>query len=466
MMSQCGKFLLNLGSNVLLTRLLTPEDYGLVGMVTAITGFITLFKDLGLSAATIQRDEINHEQVSVLFWVNTALSIVTMLVTIAIAPAIASFYGEPRLIGIAIALSCGFLMSGLGIQHYALLNRQMRFTTLIAIDLFSTTIGIIAAIIAALLGAEYWAIVCLTLFSAGTNTLAAWVACGWRPQLPRTRSGVRSILAFGGNLTGFNFLSYFARNADNMLIGKVWGAQQLGLYAKAYQLLVLPLSQVNAPITRVAIPALSRLHQEPEKFRRHYLKALSMISFVTLPAIVFFLVTTEETITLVLGSQWIEAVPIARVLSVAALVQPICNTAEWLYTATGRTDRMFKWGLVFSPCIVLSFIIGLPHGAQGVAISYAVAMLLQAIPCLYFATKNTSIRLYDIWIAVSPALISAAVAGLSCVCITRAMHSSLLLWQLEFLNALSMSLLYLLFVFYVFKQKDFYLSVLSGLRKR
>ncbi len=465
MVAQALKFGLSLVSNVVLARLLTPQDYGLIGMATAVIGFVELFKDLGLSMATVQKEQINHEQVSTLFWVNVVLSIATALITAAIAPAIAWFYHEPRLIWITLALTGGFIIGGLGVQHSALLNRQMEYKLLMFNDVFSMTIGILAAIVTACYGSGYWALVIMPLVTGFVNTLGVWIACRWRPGLPVWKSGIGSMLAFGGNMTGFSTINYFARNIDNILIGRYWGTQQLGLYAKAYQLLLLPISQINVPITAVAIPSLSRLQHDPQQFRQYYLKAISIVAFLTMPIITFMSVTSEEIIELLLGSQWRDATLIFRLLSISAFVQPICNTAGWLYISTGRTDRMFKWGIFSSSSIVASFLIGLPHQASGVALCYAIVMLAQALPCMYYATRNTSITVLNVLQAVKPALISSVLASLLVFSIKIAIASSLPMWITIIIYSIVMSLVYIWLMLYVFKMKAFYLSFLHELKK-
>ena len=207
-------------------------------MVVVVTGFVSMFKDLGLSNATIQKEEINAEQISTLFWVNVALSVTILLLTASLAPAVAWFYGDSRLTLITLVYAVGFLFGGLTVQHEALLRRQMRFTALAVTDIVSLIAGIVTALVLGWYGARYWALVANQLVVGFTNTVAVWALCRWRPGLPVRNSGVRSMLVFGRNLTGFSIINYFARNLDNMLIGKFWGSQQLGLYAKAYQLLL------------------------------------------------------------------------------------------------------------------------------------------------------------------------------------------------------------------------------------
>jgi PST family polysaccharide transporter len=216
---QAANFVLKLGSTAVLARLLTPADFGLIAMVTAVTGFVEMFKEAGLSMATIQRAEINHRQISTLFWINLGLSILLMFVVVGLAPAVAWFYGEPQLLWITIALGAMFPLGGLTIQHVALLRRQMRFGTLVSIDVTSNAVGIAAAITAAAFGARYWALVIMMAASGAANAALVWITCPWVPGLPKRGAGVRPMLAFGGNLTGFAFINYWARSADNVLIG-------------------------------------------------------------------------------------------------------------------------------------------------------------------------------------------------------------------------------------------------------
>ena len=214
--------------------------------------------------STVQIAETSHRQVSTLFWINVAFGAAVMLLTAACSPLIAWFYGEPRLIRITLALAVSFLFAGLTVQHQALLRRQMRFATLAAVEVTAVLVGAGIAIVSTFFGVKYWALVVMYLGIAATTMVGVWLSCRWRPGPPVRGSGVRSMLAFGGNLTAVNLLGYVARNMDKVFIGKVWGAGVLGLYGKAYEMLLLPIQQINTPVTSVAIPTLSRLqHKAP-----------------------------------------------------------------------------------------------------------------------------------------------------------------------------------------------------------
>lgn len=406
--SQGLKFFTSMTGTVVLARLLTPQDYGLIGMVAVVTGFVSMFKDMGLSVATIQKEEISADQISTLFWVNVVLSILVMLLTAAIAPGVAWLYGETRLTMITVGFAVGFLFGGLTVQHEALLRRQMRFRALAVTEIISLFVGLVVAIALAWRGAAYWALVANHLAQGASYAIGIWIVCGWRPGRPVRYSGVRSMLVFGGNLTGFHVVNYFARNLDNMLIGLFWGSRQLGLYGKAYQLLLLPIDQINAPIAAVAVPALSRLTDSPERYRNAYLRILEKIGMVTMPGMAFMIATSDWIVALILGPQWSEASRIFALLGIAAMTQ-FANTTGWLFMTQNRAHHMFQWGLIGGTITVLAIILGLPWGATGVAISYSLTIVCIVVPLLfYFVGREGPVRTSDFYRTIAPSACAAS----------------------------------------------------------
>jgi O-antigen/teichoic acid export membrane protein len=398
-------------STIVMARLLTPAEFGLIAMIAAVTSFMGQFNELGLSQATIQHEDLKHQQVTNLFWINAALGVLSAILVMALAPAIVWFYHEPRLFWLTIALGVGFLFGGFSVQHQALIQRQMRIGTLSLINIMSCFLAIAVGIAAALMGAGVWALVYMPLVEGFVRVVAVWLACPWRPGLPLRGSGTWRMLIFGGNLTGANVVNYFSRNVDSMLIGRRWGAEPLGLYSKAYALLLMPIRQVTTPIAMVAIPALSRLQSEPQRYRRFYLKAVSLIACTTIPAVVFLIVMSGEVITVVLGRQWTGASAIFAILGVCALIQPVLNSTGWLYVSIGRTDRMFKGTIVWSIAAVASFFIGLPYGAVGVATAYTIFNLVFVIPFIHYAVEPTPVRTVDVLKAVWLWFAAGLIAG-------------------------------------------------------
>jgi O-antigen/teichoic acid export membrane protein len=397
------RFVITIAATSVMARLLKPSDYGLIGMVAFFTNFVAMFKDLGLSIATIQKAEINFKQVSTLFWLNVAFSLAITALTITLSPLISWFYGDPRLVSVTAVTAIGFLFGGLTVQHEALLRRQMRFFSLAAIAMASMIAGYIVGIYLAWRGFSYWALVFSQLALLFVNTIGVWLVCRWRPGLPGRNSGVRSMIAFGRNFTGFSIINYFSRNLDSLLLGKFWGANQLGLYNRAYQLMTLPIDQINEPVTSVAIPALSRIKDADERYRQAYRRMLEKIAMFTMPGVVFMMATSDWIVQIVLGPQWSATSRIFLVLGVTGLFQPIANTSGWLFLTQGRSRDMFHWGLISGPITMASIVLGLHWGAMGVATSYALTRVILSDPLLFwFVGRKGPVRTRDFYHTIAP----------------------------------------------------------------
>lgn len=411
MVAQAMKFMLQMCSTIVLARLLTPDDYGLIGMVTVVIKFVVLFKDLGLSTATIQRANINHKQVSTLFWINIAFGIFVALLVAGLSPLIAWFYKEPRLINITTALAFIFICRALSVQHEALLKRQMMFNILAKIDVLSMLSAVVIAIITATQGSGYWSIVYMLLMMSTVNTIGVWIACPWRPGLPRRNANVRSMLAFGSNLTGFKIANYLSLNLDNILIGRLWGTVALGLYAKAYQLVLLPMDQINAPLTTIALPALSRITEDQEKYQNYYYKAVLSVTSIGMPLVGYMFATADQLIPFVLGDKWSDAVPIFLFLAIPAFLGTLEPAMAWAYQSLGRADRQFRSGLVISILTAIAFVIGVRWGAIGVAAALGITRPLIIIPSLIYCYRNTPLSLQGLFLSIyRPALASISAA--------------------------------------------------------
>ena len=276
-------FVVRTGSLMIMARLLDPKDFGLVGMVTAVIGVFNVFRDFGLSTATVQRKEVTNEQVSTLFWINLAVGTILAVLTVAIAPLVVRFYHEPRLLGVTAALASGFVFNAAGVQHTASLERRMRFTTLSAIDIISLLTSTGVGIAMARSGFGYWSLVASTILAPFTYTLCVWIAAGWVPGLPSRNVGVRSMMRFGSTITANGLVMYISSNFEKVLLGRYWGVDAVGIYGRAYQLINIPTDNLNSAAGGVAFAALSRVKDEPNRLRNFFLKGYSLILSLTIP---------------------------------------------------------------------------------------------------------------------------------------------------------------------------------------
>lgn len=412
LLSQAFKFILQIGSTVFLARLLTPEDYGLIGMVTVALNFLNLFKDIGLSQATIQKAEINQAQVSNLFWVNVFISFLVALLLFLLAPVIVWFYQEPRLLMITKVLAISFFVSGLSLQHLALLKRQMLFGKIIAVEMTSQFFGLVVGIISAIYGLGYWSLVIMQVTQPIIRFVGIWLNCHWIPSLPSRNTGVKDMLNYGWNLTGFNVLNFFSRNLDNILIGKYWGTDALGLYAKAYQLLLLPIQQINAPVANIALPALSRLQLEPERYQRVYYQMILFTTTLGMPIVIFSLVDTEKIILLLLGEKWIGMVPIFRALAPPAYLGTFNIAFGLVFNSLNKTLFQLKWGIFSSLCYSLSFLISVRYGVMALAITYSVVFSMLVFLLIFIGFQDTPIKATTFLKTISKPIMASISSGL------------------------------------------------------
>ncbi len=388
---QAISFGLTVLSTALMVRLLTPEDYGLVMMVTAITGFITIFQNLGLSSAIIQKESISQDQVNAIFWVNVLISLGIALIVASLAPLLVYLYKENRLLNITLVFSLSIFFAGFAPQHYALLKRQMNFKALSLIQIGSAVISVVIGISLAYAGFGYWAIVASMISKSVISTIGVWLACDWKPNFSFNSSKINSFLRFGSGIAAFDLINYFSRNLDNVLIGKYRGSVALGLYSKAYQLLMLPITLLRDPLNSVALPALSSLQNDKDKFRSFYKRFIFTLSFFSMPFVIYLAVFSEELIILLLGEKWLSASYVFKLLAISSFIQPVETTRGLIMTATGKTKRHFFWGVINAVFVITGFLIGIQWGMEGIAISYAIVNYLILLPSLQYGFKGTPI---------------------------------------------------------------------------
>ena len=418
--SDGAQLVLGFVSTLVLARILTPSDFGLVAIVVSITAFVSTIHDFGLPMATVQRQSITHAELSALFWLNFKLAALVALVLAALAPAIAWFYGASQLTGITLVTTVGIFVVGLSTIHMGLLQRQMRFGAITGIETCGVAAGVATGIAAALLGAGFWALVLQQLTTNVTIGAALWLISRWRPGPPRRASGVgetdhegvRSMVSYGKYLTCARVVNSLGKNLDVVLVGKFAGAASAGLYQKAKQWAGLTFWRLYSPLTDVLVASFSRLQPDPSRYRAYFRKAVMGLYFVTAPAMTFAVVEAREIIMLLLGPKWSAAVPIFRVMAVGAFAGSVTHVAKWAYLAEGSTKRQLTWSLISTPLLVAGVVAGLWWGALGVAYGHAAATCLLAFPGLRYALHGSSLHISDfaraVWRPALAAILAAA----------------------------------------------------------
>jgi PST family polysaccharide transporter len=397
-------------ATVVLARLLTPRDFGLVTIVTTFSLLLSNCGLNGITEAVVQRDKLNHGLASNLFWVNMGSG---ALLTVAFAGAgslIARVFGEPLVAHIAVGMSITIILSSVSVLHLALLKRAMRFSAVNGNDMVARAVSVIVSILFGWAGWGYWALVMGACALQLSTTVGAWALCRWMPGRPREASGTGTMLAFALHTYARFSLNYFARNADNLLVGWRFGAHALGFYKKAYDLFSLSASQLVASPTVVAVSALSRVREEQTQYRRYLLAAMTVMAFLGMGISGYLTLISKDLIRVLLGPGWDSAAHIFAYFAPGIGAMILYGTHGWIHLSIGRADRWLRWGIVEWTVTILLFVAGLPWGPQGIASAWSLSYWIMIVPAMWYAGRpiglGVSPMIHVVWRYLLASLLS------------------------------------------------------------
>lgn len=402
--------LIQFGALILLARLLTPSETGLVTMVAALAGFGGLIADLALTNVTARSSQLTHGQCSNLFWLRLLLGGMVAALLLVAAPWVSHFYGDPRAGAALSVLTVGLVLNALGAQHAALLNRNLRFVVMARVAIASTVVTSGVSVATAFHGWGYWALIAGALAGNACSLLLLWRGCQWRPSLPRRRAGTRALMTEGAQLSSFGVLGYISGNVSQVVIGRAWGAAEAGLYVRGANLQAQMLAVLWAPLDAIAGPAMARLRAEPERMARYYYRVSTLLVTAAVPVVFLGLALPLELTRVLLGPQWDASAEVLRWLAVGALPTVVSHTAGWVFYSMSSARAVIRWGLIGWPAMILATLVGSAFGAVGIAVALSSANLLLMVPCLLTAFGGTRIRMGTLLRAFTPA---AAAAGLA-----------------------------------------------------
>ena len=408
---QYGNGVLQILAAVILARLLTPADFGLVAIIAVLTSFAPVLIDFGLGDATTQRRKITPSQISSLFWLAAGVGLAVAVAVAACSPLIAAIYREPALEPIAICTSITFVLWGASNQHLALLRRTMQFGRLARIQLIGSLGGIAVAIALAMAGWGYWALVARPIANAACVVVGAWLGCRWRPGLPVFDDEAKSMVRFGLHVVGFSVTYNVAKSVDRIALGLFYRPDQVGYYQNAVTLYESSIFQALAQVHTVGSAALSKLQSNVAALRQKYESALSALAFFVMPAAAILAVTGEDVTAILLGERWRAAGSLLRIIALRGIPQVVEGSQGWLHLSIGRADRWRNWGIVSLGVQIVAVLAGLPFGATGVAIACVIASILIAIPSINYAGRPIGVGSALVIRAVGPQLIGAITAA-------------------------------------------------------
>lgn len=378
-----------------LARLLAPSDYGVVAMVTVITGFINIFRTLGTTSAVIQRRYINPAFLASIFWANVLLGLLATAAGIILAPGLAGFYEQPLVEPVMFWLSFSFLVSGMSSTQEAILARAMQFRTIAVVEVTASLCYAATGVGMAMTQYGVWSLVGGTLAMNACSAAMLISATRFFPKPQMDWKELKGVVSFSLNLAGFNVLNYFGRNTDSFLIGRFLGAASLGYYQFAYTLMLFPIQNISHQLGRVLLPALSHLQDDDQAFRKTYLRSCAAIAIVTFPMMVGLMATATPLILTLLGPRWLPVARIITVLAAVGMMQSVLVTVGNIYIAKGRTDLLLRTAILSNALVIPAFVIGLQWGAFGVAVAYALAYTFVSYFLFAYAFRLIDLRMSE-----------------------------------------------------------------------
>jgi PST family polysaccharide transporter len=396
-------------SLVIMARLLSPEDFGIFAILMIFVAFFNIFASMGTSQAIIHLDSPSQGTLSSIFYFNFAVGLFLFVLLYVLAWPISAFFANPDLVHYLQWIGLSFIIGALSLVQKVLLEKQMLFKRVVAIETIALALSFLVGVTAAFYDWGVYSLIIMTLFNAIVLSIGLWFSGHWRPSLSFNFKDIKLIWNYSFNLTSFSFINYFARSADQFLIGKFVGASSLGMYSLAYKIMLYPLDNISRVIVRVLFPAFSEIKHDNARFKNAYIKAISFIALVTFPLMMGLLATANTFVAVAFGDKWTGMATLLMILAPIGMMQSIVTTVGSIYLAKGNTGLMFKIGAVNAVITVLSFVVGLPYGVEGVAIAYALANLIMLYPNLKIAWNQIELGVWKGLHKLLPYFLSAAV---------------------------------------------------------
>ncbi len=419
--AQSCVFAIQLLGTVVLARMLAPSDFGLVTMVTTFSLLLSSFGLNGFTEGVLQTERITYSLASNLFWINTAGGLVVAVAFAAAGSGLAWFYGDPRITKVSMGFSLAIFFSIVPVLHLSLLKRAMRFAAVSLNDIVGRMVYVSTAIGCARLGLGYWSLVAGAIAQPFAVCVGAWILCSWLPCFPQKVPGTGRMLRYAGKVYGRFSLNYCTGNTDNLLVGWRFGPSALGFYKKAFDLFVLPSCQLLAPIAAVVIATLSRFNKDRDQYKKYFTKGLCIVAFIGMAVSADLTLIGPDVVRVLLGPKWGEAGRIFRYFAPGVGMMLIYQTQSWIHLSMGTAGRWLRWTMIELSVTVMLFLLSLHWGPIGVAAAWTASFWFLTIPAFCYATRSTQLSVPSMIASVWRYIAAAAMAGVACAGLVRAM---------------------------------------------
>lgn len=388
----------------ILARILSKGEFGIVAIAMVAINYLSVIKDLGLGAALIQRRGNIHDVADTVFTFNLVMGLLLSLFIIPLAPFISTYFNDPQVTPVLRWLGVSFFINALGSVHISRLQRDLDFRRKLIPDMGNAIVKGGVSIAMALSGYGVWALVFGQISGALVSVILVWIVMPWRPRLSLNFGLARELIRYGASIMGTDAISITTENFDSIIIGRVFGLTQLGIYGLAYRLPEMLLLSNLWVMGGVLFPAFSSIQEEPSKMRKGFLASVRLIEMIAVPICLGLIIAAHPIIMVLFGEEWLEAVPILRILAIYAWVNSIGYHVGGVYKAMGRPDILLKLSVITLVVIIPALLIGSRFGLIGVAIAQLAAMIIRRVISLVVASKLINVSLSSIFVELKPAL--------------------------------------------------------------
>jgi O-antigen/teichoic acid export membrane protein len=414
-----GNFAVQIGSVIILARLLTPSDFGIVTMVTTFSLLLCSFGLNGFTELIMQREEITDSLASNLFWINLGIGTILTLAFAGSGRLLALFYHNSAVVPVTQGMALTIGIGSLGYIHTGLLQRAMHFRTTAIIGFVGRILQCVVSIGLAMAGWHYWALVWGSVMQTATVAVGTLLFCRWIPSLPGQAKGTGSGFRFAMNVYSHFAFNYLTRNMDNLLVGWRFGAPALGFYKKAYDLFVVPEQQLLSPLSAVVVSTLSRVNRDREQFQRYFLRTITVLALLGMGIGADFALVGQDVIRFLLGPGWEQAGRIFALLGPGIGVMLLYSTHGWIHLSIGRPERWFRWGLMEFVCTASLFLLTLRWGPSGIALAWTISYFLLMFPGFWYAGKPIGLGIAPVLAVIWKFFVASAGAGLGTAILVR-----------------------------------------------
>lgn len=406
-------------TNIVLARMLFPDDFGLFGMAFAATEVAQILTDFGLGAALIQRRESNPIALTTCFWLNMALGLLVCTILIVLAPIIATFFRRPEITWILIPLAANMVIAASMVVPQALLTQQLKFREMTMAQTIGSIVASIGSISLAMAGAGVWALVLQPVIGNVCSCAVMYFQARWWPRGYPEIGAVRHMLVFSGQLLGNNLLSCIGRNLHAAILGRQLGSSALGMYNLASGMTGTIVFQVSSVIVRVLFPTLSSLREQPERLAAAWLKACAAIAIIAFPAMAGMIAVAPDLVPVVFGEQWSPAISVLRILCVVMAFQSVLTTSGTVLMALGRADLLLRSSVASIAIVALGLLVGATYGLEAAAIGYAFGAISSSLLVTYLACREAGVRFHHLANELVPWILSSLVMAIGVVALSH-----------------------------------------------